>query len=245
MKSRIITKIGIALLLMSSLIFIVAVVDRVFNSKIAESTEQLSQEILPRAILSLSILDEIGDMNANILEYLSGEEEEMQDFSGNLHELREMLDKMQLLPGADRTKLREIDILVKDYEKRVRVDVFGAYNPAKEREARRAVKGLTEKTGKPLEQLLDMLKESEVADAGKVEDLKIILEDDLPGVQYYLELVDEAGDMISDLNSYISSENPEEDRNSFSYNALSFKEYFERLRPIELDSIGIRDLNRV
>ncbi len=246
MKINIISKIGTALLLIVSLILLVALVDRYFNGEINATTEELHTDILPRSILSLSILDEIGDMNANILEYLSGEEEEKEDFTANLKELEGMLALMQELPRADADGIHRIEQLVNQYNQRVRTEVFEIYSPSREREARHAVKNLTDRTGVPLEVLLDKLKESEIADAGNVQDLQVVLEDDLPGVQYYLELVDEAGDMISDLNAYLNSTNPDDERASFATNALSFKEYLGKLRPLEMsNSTDVQYLNEV
>ncbi|MDN3684536.1 hypothetical protein QW180_16870 [Vibrio sinaloensis] len=44
-----------------------------------------------------------------------------------------------------------------------------------------------------MEDLLDKLKDEEFADAYNTTDLSESLNDDLPGVRYYLELVDEGG----------------------------------------------------
>ncbi len=246
MNLKIITKIGLALLLIVSLIFVIALTDRYFNGQINETTEELHEDILPRAIMSLSILERFGDINSNVLEYVSGEEEEKEHFTNTVREIKVMLAQMKNLPDADAEHLEEIEELVVEYDTRIRNEVFGTYSPTREREAQHAVVNATEKTGKPLEELLDRLKESEISDAGNVVDIKVILEDDLPGVQYYLELVDEAGDMISDLNAYLSSDNPEENRNSFSTNALSFKEYLGKLQPLEAgDSNDMQYLNQV
>ncbi|MDN3684519.1 hypothetical protein QW180_16775 [Vibrio sinaloensis] len=72
--------------------------------------------------------------------------------------------------------------------------------------------------------MLNTLKEEEVADAGRG-DFEEVVNDDLPGVRYYLELIDEEGDMMSALNDYFRGE-------------IGAKTAFEKKRRVTLLSIS-------
>ena len=54
--------------------------------------------------------------------------------------------------------------------------------------------------------LLDRLKQEEFDDALKSTDLEESLRDDLPGVRLYLELIDEAGDMLASITSFTAGD---------------------------------------
>lgn len=51
----------------------------------------VAQDDIPGALNSLSMLEELGDMNSNVLEYLLGETDEKEDFEENAKEFRVFL----------------------------------------------------------------------------------------------------------------------------------------------------------
>jgi methyl-accepting chemotaxis protein len=133
--------------------------------------------------------------------------------------------------------------LADQYISSIQTNVFDKYDPAAESEAVRKIDDLTENVGKPLEELLDRLKEDEFSDAYKTTDLNESLNDDLPGVRYYLEMVDEAGDMIAALNAYIKG-NPSA-KEAFNNDAASFSDYLEKLRPLEQKPKEIEEIEKI
>lgn len=91
--------------------------------------------------------------------------------------------------------------------------------------------------------LLDSLKQSEINDVGSQADLREVINDDLPGVRYYLELVDEAGDMVANLTEYITG--VYQAKNDFVENAQNFEEFLTKLKPLEQRTKEVEQLNDV
>lgn len=208
--------------------------------------EEVKNDDVPGAIYYLQVMDEIGDMQSNVLEYMTGETEETADFEENYREFYEFFDLLVILESSkesDRQKMARIKQLVDDYYNISKRDVFAKYNPDMEKWALKTVDELENTVGEELENLLDRLKDEEFADAFNTTDINEALNDDLPGVRYYLEMVDEAGDMLASLTEYVSGERDETE--AFAKDSASFKSYLEKLRPLERRPEEIEELDRI
>ncbi|RTR27928.1 hybrid sensor histidine kinase/response regulator [Shewanella atlantica] len=203
----------------------------IMNTRVKEDTTEVSTHEIPKAIAAINMLDEIGDMNANILEYVLGEVDERSDFDQNQIMFTQYLARLKKALKAHDRRIDEIEELFNDFHTSARANVFNRYNPNNEAWAKQRVHGLTNVTGHKLEVLLDSLKESEIKDVGSQPELDEVIHDDLPGVRYYLELVDEAGDMTANLTEYISG--IYNAKSSFIENAQNFEEYLTKLKPLE------------
>ncbi|MDN3684518.1 hypothetical protein QW180_16770 [Vibrio sinaloensis] len=84
-KLSIKNKIIVAMCTMGILLFVIAVSVQVQNRTIEDYAIGVRSEEIPKVILSLSMLDELGDMNSNVLEFITGESEEKEDFSRQLY----------------------------------------------------------------------------------------------------------------------------------------------------------------
>ncbi len=201
---------------------------------ILKISAEVESDDVPGAMLYMQVLDEMGDMQTNVLEYLNGEYEESQDFESNYQEFRGFFKQLVPLESAkqsDRDKMDLIESLSEQYANVVRTEIFAKYKPEQEQKAYKAINDLEKTTGKALEELLDQLKDEEFNDALKSTDLQESLNDDLPGVRYYLELVDQAGDMLSSIIKYVAGdasrkEDFQKDKESFAY-------YLELIKPLE------------
>ncbi|MCP5079079.1 MAG: GAF domain-containing protein, partial [Psychromonas sp.] len=213
------------------------------NSSILVSSEEIGSDDVPGVILYLQILDEIGDLHSNVVEYSTGEIDEIDDFNENYKEFKNYLALLKPLESSNSTdieKMQRIETLVDNYVKIITEEVFEKYDPEDEIWARNIIDELEHKQGAELEQLLDSLKEQEFAEALTTESIEEAVQDDLPGVRYYLELVDEAGDMLASLSDYVGGEADEEEE--FRGNAEDFARYFNQLEPLEQKPTEIRDL---
>jgi len=213
------------------------------NSSVQVSSEEISHDDVPGVILYLQILDEIGDMHSNVVEYSTGEIDEIDEFYENHKEFESYFSQLKPLESnskSDREKMDRIERLVESYVKQITEQVFEKYDPLDETWAKQIVDELEHKQGAELEKLLDSLKEQEFAEALNTTSIEEAVQDDLPGVRYYLELVDEAGDMIGSLNEYVAGESDEEEE--FRANAEDFTQYFNLLEPLEEKPTEIRDL---
>ena len=197
---------------------------------VGKSSDDVSKIDMPSAINSLGMLEELGDMNANLLEYLLGEEEERLEYFDNYNEFLTFRARMPKGTIYEE-QLTRLDTMVNNYQIDAKKRVLNTYNPTTERNTIEKVNNLMNDVGIPLEQLLDEMKEEEIADVGSANNLADVIEDDLPGVRYYLELVDEAGDMLADLDRFTLGDIGA--RKSFYENALSFERYLSKLKPLE------------
>ncbi|WP_070965188.1 methyl-accepting chemotaxis protein [Vibrio sonorensis] len=215
-------------------------------NKSAGISSEIKSDDVPGVLAYLNVLDEIGDMQTNALEYLNGEADESASFKENAEEFRfyyAILRPLESSKPTDIEKMDKIEAYANRYIDTVNQEVFSKYNPDDEKKAIDKIYRLTKEVGEPLENLLDKLKEDEFTDAYKTTSLAESLNDDLPGVRYYLELVDEGGDMISSLNAYIMGDpNAKE---AFNKDAASFSDYLERLRPLEKRPNEVRDINKI
>lgn len=216
------------------------------NSNALNTAHEVESDDVPGVIRYLQVLDEVGDMQSNVLEYMVGESDEVVNFEENYGEFKtfyELLRSLESGTAADIAKMDQIKKYVEDYVTGVRTQVFGIYNPDNEAWAIDAVDKMENSTGAELEDLLDQLKDEEYQDALKSTDLEESIADDLPGVRLYLEIMDEAGDMLSNLTEYLLGEIDEEE--SFYSNSASFMAYLDQLRPLERKPREVASLARI
>ncbi|MEZ8826335.1 methyl-accepting chemotaxis protein [Vibrio sp. 10N.261.55.A7] len=215
-------------------------------NKSATISAEIESDDVPGVLAYLNVLDKVGDLQTNALEYLNGEVDEYQSFQENAKDFHYHYSILRPLESGKPSDIEKMDTIVNlanEYINTLESEVFSKYNPADEQMAIQKISDVTKNVGVPLEQLLDELKDGEFADAYKTTDLNESLNDDLPGVRYYLELVDEAGDMISSLNAYIMGDPTA--REAFNKDAGSFSGYLEKLKPLEQKPSEIRDINKI
>ncbi|WP_299381229.1 hypothetical protein [uncultured Kiloniella sp.] len=114
-----------------ALMFIFAAVVMFLIKDIQKTVHEAGTQQIPQSIYSLSMLEEINDINANVLEYILGEAEEEEEFSSNFEEF---LRYRNLLAdtGADTPELRRVDRLMEEYAIQAKAQVFGTYDPRAE-----------------------------------------------------------------------------------------------------------------
>ncbi|OIQ26801.1 MAG: chemotaxis protein [Vibrio sp. MedPE-SWchi] len=227
---------------MGLLLLIIAISVQVKNRTIESYALSVGSSDIPASILSLSMLDELGDMNSNVLEFITGEAEEKEDFVANYNEFVTFFEDLKQLDSIDRALMRQLDDLSKRYYEDMETLVFQQFDPSLETETVKQYNYLIKEFAQPLERLLDTLKEEEVADAGQG-DFDEVLNDDLPGVRYYLELIDEQGDMMSALNDYMRGEIGAVV--AFEREARTFADFLSHIKPLERKPSEIQSLAQV
>ncbi len=229
-----------------ALLIIISIIVYIMNRNIIRSAIEVEGDDVPGVILYLQILDEIGDMRSDVLEYLIGKAEGKKNFNDNYREFDDFFEKLRPLESgseSDVKKMKEIERLVSDYVNTVNSKIFGKYDPEKEQQALRQTEFIKQEYGDKLETLLDRLKEEEFQDALKTKDISQAVKDDMPGVRYYLELVDESGDMIGDIIQYVTGH--ADSKEDFSSDANAFESYLNQLIPLEREPQDIVNLNMI
>ena len=245
MRMTISKKLGLNFLIFITLFIAMSITISHYNAGIIKSAVGIEKDDLPGAIYSLSMLDELGDMNSNLLEYLHGETDEKDEFEQNYKEFRNFFEKLRVLETSpeDVKRLIKIEQLLQAYTDAARKEIFGKYDPETEEWAKSLMDTIEHDYGNKLEKILDESKEEEIRDARNTNNLEESINDDLPGVQYYLELIDEAGDMLENIARYVGGKHDE--KKDFSANAELFAKYLGKLRPLEQKENEVATLNRI
>ncbi len=216
------------------------------NIKALEITEEVASDDVPGVIAYLQVLDEIGDMHSNVLEYLSGESDEVEEFEENYKEYQKYFKTLNILEATSESNIKTMNKIRKEVDlsaEIVRKEIFGKYNPDSEKSAYKKIDILENGPGAVLEKLLNEMYAEEYKEALESKSFSQSKLDDLPGVRYYLELIDEEGDMLASLVEYVSGE---WDEIEFFYkDAEHFKEYLEILKPLEQKPVEIENIKKI
>ncbi|EPM3972995.1 methyl-accepting chemotaxis protein [Vibrio vulnificus] len=236
-------KIIAAMALMVLLLLVLAMSMQMRNTQISQFAQSVSSSDIPKVRLSLSLLEELGDLNSNVLEYLTGEREEKPEFLSNYNEFMAYFSELRALNTVNPDIIARIAELSNRYYNEMQSKVFDSFNPDNESRAIEKYDLLLSEYASPMEALLDQLKEDEVAEAGVSTDFNEVVKDDLPGVRYYLELIDEEGDMLVSLNAYMRGESKAVE--DFESDAKNFIDFLNILRPLEQKPQELRDLAKL
>ena len=224
------TRLNSVFLLVFIVIGAVSSILLILSWKVQESTKQIVEQEIPKAFNTLSMLEEVGQMNTNLLEYAVGEEEEKQEF---LNRYDSLLNFRSLIPenNGDKQDLKRLDNLIELYKKSSEKMVLNGYDPLVIKNTKLKIQRLIKDVAMPLEVLLTELKDEDIADVNSTNNPKELKEDRLPGVRYYLELEATAGRIVGALDRFIL-EDPSA-KNRFFENTLKFELLFTKLTPIE------------
>ncbi|MDK1286154.1 methyl-accepting chemotaxis protein [Pseudoalteromonas umbrosa] len=236
-------KIILAMFTMGVLLLVIAMSVQLKNGEIEEFAVDVGKVDIPETIYALNMLDELGDMNSNVLEYIAGESDESEDFRSNYNEFIRYLEDLKQLGTVNNSLIRQLEELVSRYANENQELIFDRFDPLLEAKAIDKYDYLNKEFAIPLEQLLDTLKEEEVADAGSSGDFNEVVNDDLPGVRYYLELIDEQGDMMSSMNAYMRGALGADA--AFEKDARTFTGFLADLKPLERKPAEIKALSEV
>lgn len=215
-------------------------------SALSSTATEVRGDDVPGAIYYLQLIDEMGDLDAATLDFVAGNQNAVGKFKENLNEFRQYFNELRPLESAkqsDRDKMSRIKQIIDEYEERIEKEVFKVYDPDAERWAFDYVDKLENGAGAELENLLDDLKEQEFEDALKTTDIQEAISDDLPGVRYYLEMIDESGDMLASLTEYMTGEVDEID--AFKKDSQTFIKYLNLITPLEQKPQEVQNLARI
>ena len=231
-KRSVVARLNFIFLLLFLLITSVSAGVLYFSYRVKSSTQQVLEREVPVSLSTINMLAELGDMNANLLEYVLGEDEEEQEYFQNYDELQDFRDEIIDITALENTRDWErLDHLIEDFKEESERNVFEAYDPVIESKANERINVLIRDVGIPLEALLQELKEEEIADAGSTNSFDDVVNDDLPGVRYYLELSERASNMLASLNRFVL--NDPSAKQSFFNNAVDFELILVDLKALE------------
>jgi methyl-accepting chemotaxis protein len=201
---------------------------------------------VPGLVLYLRLLDVIDDLEADAMKYLNGDSAMVASFARHYAQFEHYLQELRPLESSQESnpgKLESIATWLADYRARVDAEVFAVYKPDEERWAADFLNELNTGVGKELETLLDRLKDEEFMNGLKAQELSEAINYKLPTVRYYLELVDQSGDMLAAIAAYIMGD--AQAKEVFFRNATLFLQYLEALYPLKQEAAEIEHLERI
>lgn len=215
----------------------------VISKDIEKSIEDITDNDTSNAINGLQILDAIGDMYSDQLDYLGGDETELAQFDNNIVEFYESHKKIVdvIKDPKDQEKMVMIDNLIKEWKEH-HTEIVNLYSPVNERKAKLIVEEV-DAIGYELEELIEKMKEDELEGAMKSNSLVETKRDDLPGIINYADLEDQAGDVINDLKAYMNAEAGSLE--SIEGNKKAFMVAMANLRKLEKKPNEVAALNKM
>ncbi len=229
-----------------ALMLIASIISFSFLMKNTKMANEIKNDDVPGTILYLHLLADFSNMQANTLEYLIGESDEVENFDLHYQTFQKTLNKLKPLESStssDRDKMALIEKYAADYYQQIHSGVFSIYNPDKKIWAKKLVSDLEQGPGKELYDLLFILQEEEYQDAQNTTDINETLTDDLPGIRLYLELVDKTEDMLSDLVKYAGGNTSYKEE--FLRNATAFQNYLNEISLLEQKPQEVQNLRKV
>lgn len=206
MKMTIGQKLGAGFGVLLAMFIMVGVIVYILNARVLQEATGVNHNDVPGAILSLSLLDEIGDMNANLLEYLTGEAEEQEYFEEKRQEFMTFFKELEQLETESQEiqVMQKIENLFLDYAQTAEQEIFKRYDPEREQWARKQAEVIEQEYGTVLEQLLNQSSKAVLQNIRLTTDRKEIIEDNLPSLHLYLALASKTGDLARNLIEYVT-----------------------------------------
>ncbi|MCI0526313.1 MAG: MCP four helix bundle domain-containing protein, partial [Nitrospira sp.] len=171
-----------------------------FNLQITDSATTIREDDVPGAILALSLLDKISDMNGNLHDYLLGEVESKEEFASNYQEFLgsfEALEQLETTP-TEIEVMKEVEQLLSTYVTAANAEVFNKFDPEVERWAVGQADEIEHEFGEEFEELLEEAKESQLQDAPEIRAGEESLTANQARIRY-IELLERAGDLVTNM----------------------------------------------
>ncbi len=228
-------KIQSVIALLGAIIVIISLSLMVMSKNITNSLNDVSKGDIRNAIDLLQLLDEIGDMYGDQLDYLGGDESEVEQFKVNVEQFKMSLERLKknMKSKEDLNKLEEIEVLLDKWIKEVS-EIMSIYNPVNERKAKILGEDI-DTVGVKLEGIIEEIRSSNL-----INDLNETGNGNLLGAINYAELVNVIGDLLGDVKAYMNAE--DEALESIEGSKKSFLIALERLRKLGNNSDEVKGL---
>jgi signal transduction histidine kinase/CheY-like chemotaxis protein/methyl-accepting chemotaxis protein len=245
MKMTIGRKLGTGFAFLLVMFIVVGITVYILNARVIKEALEVSQDNLPSVILSLSLFDEIGDMNANVHEYLLGEADRKAEFYANRQAFQDFFAELKRLETepAELKEMLKIEDLLLEYTNTADKDIFNQYDPKIEQWANQLAELIKHQYGAALEKRLKKSTDAEMENAKLTKDIKKILAHNLPSIHAYLALVDKTGDLMADIFEYVAGK--VNAQNAFTSDATEFEVFFNKLKHLEQKPEEIARLNEI
>jgi signal transduction histidine kinase/DNA-binding response OmpR family regulator/methyl-accepting chemotaxis protein/CHASE3 domain sensor protein len=229
MKMTIGRKLAAGFGLLLTMFIIVGIFVYTLNSHVVEDAIEVSQDDVPSVILSLSLLNDIKEMDTNVLKYMTGKMAAKNTFKANQQAFLKTFEELKQLE----TKIEEVKLMLTiengflDYANTVEQDIFNRYDPTIEQWANKKANLMIHQYGTKLKQHLEKTIEGMIGQFLN----RQITEKALSHLKIYLLLLDKAGELEINLAEYLNG--ILEEKAEFVANAEAFETAFHNLQSLE------------
>jgi signal transduction histidine kinase len=243
-RKSILTQLNKVFTSITLLVILIASIFAFTSQKMLLTSNAILHADLPLEIAITSMNSTLKGMQTNAALYLLGYEDQKQQYQVNLSILQSIKDNIsqqKLLTNDEQvTAFNHVNQLSNTLNNLYQTLIFNTYNPVDERAAKNIATNLLETTATPLEKILDLRAKDEIKGSQESSDEDELRHDDIPAIEYYLRLVDDAGDMQNALTRYLL--NDKNAQQEFDENAQEFVKWLKLLEPLEQDDDEIADI---
>ncbi|WP_175566285.1 hybrid sensor histidine kinase/response regulator [Salinivibrio sp. ES.052] len=204
----------------------------IMQERVNQDVERATNQEIPSAIITMKMLRAASDMNASMLKYVMGRHESLAVFLENQQTFENSLKKLRDIKPKPQPQLSKISQLYERFQRIAHQKVLTEFDPVAEQWARKQVMRLSIDVVRPIDNLIAELKAAQ----------SLTQPDNVAILQYLDELVDENGDMLTELNQYL--EGRESSRQHFVEDMATFERYlslaqFELNDPASLKKVAL------
>ncbi|GAA0788543.1 MULTISPECIES: sensor histidine kinase [Pseudomonadati] len=246
-RKSILTQLNKVFISITLLVIIIASIFAFTSQKMLATSNAILRADLPLEMAIESMNSTLKAMQTNAALYLLGYADQKQQYQVNLAQLQSIKDNIshrKLLTNDEQNNaFHHVNQLSNVLNQQYQTLIFNVYFPEDEEAAKRIATNLLENNAKPLEKIIDFRAQDEIKGSQESSDEEELRHDDIPAIRYYLQLVDEAGDMQNALASYLL--NDKNAKQEFDQNGEEFIKWLKLLEPLEQDEDEVADIANI
>jgi signal transduction histidine kinase len=243
-RKSILTRLNKVFISITILVILIASIFAYTSQKMHITSDAILHADLPLELAVESMNTSLQAMQTNAALYLLGYEDQKIQYQQNfnaLQNIQQQITEKNLLTSTEQiATFNRIHHLSNTLNQQYLTLIFNAYRPADENTAKSIAANLLINTATPLEKIIRMRANDEIKGSQENSDEDELRYDDIPAIQYYLQMVDEAGDMQSAFARYLL--NDQYAKQEFDDNAANFLQWLKLLEPLEQDEDEIKDI---
>lgn len=229
----IVSKIGLIMTFITLMVLGLSVSSYIMQERVNRDVDRATHQEIPSAIITMRMQRAASDMNASMLKYVMGRHESLAVFLESQQDFEQLLARLREVKPDAEQRLSLISQLYERFQRIAHQKVLTEFDPVAEQWARKQVMRLSIDVVRPIDNLIAELKASQ----------SLTQPDNLAVLQYLDELVDENGDMLTELNQYLDGR--ESSRQRFMEDMATFERYLS-LAQFELnDPASLKKLSNI
>ncbi|OOE51337.1 ATP-binding protein [Salinivibrio kushneri] len=227
----IVSKIGLIMTFITLMVLGLSVSSYIMQDRVNRDVGRATHQEIPSAIITMRMQRAASDMNASMLKYVMGRHESLAVFLESQQDFEQLLARLREVKPDAEQRLSLISQLYERFQRIAHQKVLTEFDPVAEQWARKQVMRLSIDVVRPIDNLIAELKASQA----------LTQPDNLAVLQYLDELVDENGDMLTELNQYLDGR--KSSRQRFMEDMATFERYlsltqFEINHPDSLNKLS-------